>query len=109
MLHSKGRLALGLIFFLFCYVYLWIIVKPHLIYHGFGTLIPDIPMFATRWAPPVGWLPMHMVCSRRGITTHGWGRCLLCWSPCVSVSFRDAIMLMPAVPAQPSCTSTRLS
>jgi len=46
---SKGRLALGPAFFLFCYVYLWIVVKPHLIYHGFGTLIPHIPVFATGW------------------------------------------------------------
>ena len=46
---NKGRLVLGLIFFLFCYVYLWVVVKPHLIYHGFGTLIPDIPVFATGW------------------------------------------------------------
>ncbi|MFC1634977.1 DUF6057 family protein [Planctomycetota bacterium] len=49
MFISKGRLAFGLIFFLFCYVYLWIVVKPHLIYHGFGTLIPDIPEFAAGW------------------------------------------------------------
>ena len=47
LLSNKGRLALGLIFFLFCYAYLWIVVKPHLIYRGFGTLITDIPVFAT--------------------------------------------------------------
>ena len=50
MLVSKGRLVTGLIFFLFCYVYLWIVVKPHLIYHGYGTLIQDIPEFATGWS-----------------------------------------------------------
>ncbi|MBN2315985.1 MAG: hypothetical protein JXM79_18810 [Sedimentisphaerales bacterium] len=49
ILWSKGRLALGLIFFLLCYAYLWIVVKPHLIYHGYGTLIPDIPEFVTGW------------------------------------------------------------
>jgi len=49
ILWNKGRLALGLIFFLFCYVYLWIVVKPHLIYHGYGTLIADIPEYATGW------------------------------------------------------------
>ena len=49
ILLSKGRLVHGLIFFLFCYTYLWIVVKPHLIYHGFGTLITDIPVFATGW------------------------------------------------------------
>ena len=50
MLISKGRLGLGLIFFLFCYVYLWIVIKPHWIYHGYGTLIPDIPEYATGWS-----------------------------------------------------------
>jgi len=49
MLWSKGRLTLGLILFLFSYTYLWIVVKPHLIYHGYGTLISDIPEFATGW------------------------------------------------------------
>lgn len=49
ILLSKSRLALGLIFFLFCYAYLWLVVKPHLIYHGFGTLITNIPEFATGW------------------------------------------------------------
>ena len=49
ILWNKGRLAFGLTFFLFCYIYLWIVVKPHLIYHGYGTLIPDIPEFAAGW------------------------------------------------------------
>lgn len=49
ILLSKSRLSLGLIFFLFCYIYLWIVVKPDLIYHGFGTLITDIPVFVTGW------------------------------------------------------------
>ncbi|MEJ2704815.1 MAG: DUF6057 family protein, partial [Sedimentisphaerales bacterium] len=46
---SRGRLALGLIFFLFSYVYLGTVVKPNLIYRGFGTLITDIPVFVTGW------------------------------------------------------------
>lgn len=49
ILWGKDRLALGLVFFLFCYAYLWIVVKSHLIYHGFGTLIPDIPEYVAGW------------------------------------------------------------
>jgi hypothetical protein len=37
------------IFFVLCFVYLWLAVGPHLIYHGFGTLLPDAPPFATGW------------------------------------------------------------
>jgi hypothetical protein len=49
MFLNKGRLATGLIFFLLCYVYLWLIVKPDLIYHGFGTLVTNIPEFVANW------------------------------------------------------------
>jgi hypothetical protein len=27
----------------------WIVVEPHLIYNGFGTIIPDVPVFRTGW------------------------------------------------------------
>jgi hypothetical protein len=49
MLCRKRRFALNVIFFLLCYLYLWIVVKPHLIYHGFGTVIPNVPQFSTGW------------------------------------------------------------
>ncbi len=38
-----------LLFFVLCFLYLWLVVEPHLIYHGFGTLLPDAPPFATGW------------------------------------------------------------
>ncbi len=49
MLRRKSRLLLGVIFFLLCYFYVWKFIKPHLIYHGFGTIIPDVPLFSTGW------------------------------------------------------------
>jgi hypothetical protein len=39
-----------LLFFLLCFLYLWLVVGPHLIYHGFGTLLPNAPLFATGWS-----------------------------------------------------------
>jgi len=45
----KRQLLLDLLFFLVCTVYLWVMVKPHLIYHGFGTLILNVPQFSTGW------------------------------------------------------------
>jgi hypothetical protein len=38
-----------LIFLLLCYVYLWLVVKPQLIYHGFGTIVLNLPQFSTGW------------------------------------------------------------
>jgi hypothetical protein len=38
-----------LLFFVLCFLYLWLVVEPHLIYHGFGTLLPDAPAFAIGW------------------------------------------------------------
>ncbi len=49
MLRRKTRLLLGMIFFLLCYFYVWKFIKPDLIYHGFGTIIPDVPLFSTGW------------------------------------------------------------
>jgi MFS family permease len=39
-----------LLFFVLAFVYLWLVVEPHLIYHSFGTILPDAPMFATGWS-----------------------------------------------------------
>ncbi len=50
ILRRKSRLLTGMIFFLLCYVYIWIFVKPNLVYHGFGTVIPDVPLFSTGWS-----------------------------------------------------------
>ncbi len=36
-------------FFLLCYLYIWLFVEPHLIYHGFGTIILDVPLFSAGW------------------------------------------------------------
>lgn len=47
------RLALSgsyALFFVLSFVYLWLVVEPNLIYHGFGTLLPDAPHFATGWS-----------------------------------------------------------
>jgi len=38
------------LFFVLCFLYLWLVVEPNLIYHGFGTLLPDAPAFATGWS-----------------------------------------------------------
>ncbi|MCL5279120.1 MAG: DUF6057 family protein [Planctomycetes bacterium] len=43
-------LPFHLLFFVLCFLYLWLVVEPHLIYHGFGTLLPDAPPFATGWS-----------------------------------------------------------
>ncbi len=45
----KYRRLSYLIFFLLCYVYLWLVVKPRLIFHGFGTVVSDVPRFSTGW------------------------------------------------------------
>jgi hypothetical protein len=39
-----------LLFFLLCFIYLWLAVEPNLIYSCFGTILPDAPPFATGWA-----------------------------------------------------------
>jgi len=44
------RFPHNLIFFLLCYVYLWLFTEPHLIYNCFGTIIPDAPLFMTGWS-----------------------------------------------------------
>ena len=49
MLYIKSRVSIYLTFFLPCYLYIWLFVEPHLIYHGFGTIIPDVPFFSTGW------------------------------------------------------------
>ena len=38
----------ALIFFLLCYLYLWLVVKPYLIYQG-GRAITNFPVFFTGW------------------------------------------------------------
>lgn len=40
----------NLIFFVLAFLYFWLVVEPHLIYHCFGTILPDAPPFATGWA-----------------------------------------------------------
>ena len=46
---SKSRFLPGVIFFLLCYLYVSLSIKPNLVYHGFGTIIPDVPLFSTGW------------------------------------------------------------
>ena len=48
-LRNKSQLLLGVIFFLLCYLYVWKFIKPNLVYHGFGTIIPDVPLFSVGW------------------------------------------------------------
>jgi hypothetical protein len=49
ILRRKSRLLPGVIFFLLCYLYVWIFIRPDLVYHGFGTIIPDVPLFSDGW------------------------------------------------------------
>ncbi|MHC4325365.1 MAG: DUF6057 family protein, partial [Planctomycetota bacterium] len=49
MLRRKSRLLPGAIFFLLCYLYVWLFIEPNLVYHGFGALIPDAPLFSADW------------------------------------------------------------
>jgi len=44
------RFPHNLIFFLLCYIYLWLFTEPHLLYYCFGTIIPDAPSFMTGWS-----------------------------------------------------------
>ena len=37
----------NLLFFVLCFFYLWLVVEPNLIYHCYGTILPDAPLFAT--------------------------------------------------------------
>jgi hypothetical protein len=46
---GRSRLWLGLLFFLLCYGYLWLLVQCRLIYDGFGTIVLDVPVFAVGW------------------------------------------------------------
>jgi hypothetical protein len=78
---GKNRLWFGLLFFLLCYGYLWLLVKPRLIYDGFGTMVMDVPVFAAGWqflrdslAVPGGPVVYAYGFSRRDSTTLGWGR-----------------------------------
>jgi len=43
-------LASYLPFFVLCFLYLWLVVEPQLIYHCFGTILPNAPLFATGWS-----------------------------------------------------------
>src|SRR4030042_346156 len=49
ILRRKSRLLPGMIFFLLCYFYVWIFIKPDLVFHGFGPIIPDVPLFSIGW------------------------------------------------------------
>ena len=44
-----SRLWFGVVFSVLCYVVMWRLVEPALIYHGFGTVIADVPVFSTGW------------------------------------------------------------
>ena len=37
-----------LLFFVLCYLYLWLVVEPHLLYHG-GRAVTNFPVFFTEW------------------------------------------------------------
>ncbi len=37
----------NLLFFALCFIYLWLVVEPDLLYHCFGTILPAAPLFAT--------------------------------------------------------------
>ncbi|UCG57728.1 MAG: hypothetical protein JSU70_23045 [Phycisphaerales bacterium] len=50
MLLRVKWLPTNLVFFVLCFLYLWLVVEPHLIYHCFGTILPGAPQFATGWS-----------------------------------------------------------
>lgn len=54
----------NLLFFVLCFFYLWLVVEPHLIYHGFGTILPSAPSFASGPAFLMG----HLATPGGGIT-----------------------------------------
>ncbi|UCD53376.1 MAG: hypothetical protein JSW27_12145, partial [Phycisphaerales bacterium] len=64
----RSQLWFGLAFFLLCYVYLWRVVQPSLIYHGFGTLIYDVPVFSIGWQFLKDALDVP-----GGLTLYAWG------------------------------------
>ncbi len=39
-----------LLFFALGFVWLWLVVRPDLVYYCFGTILPDVPQFATGWS-----------------------------------------------------------
>ncbi len=41
------QLPHNLLFLALCFVYLWLVVEPDLLYHCFGTILPAAPLFAT--------------------------------------------------------------
>ena len=50
MLQRMKWLPKNPVFFVLCFIYLWLVVEPHLIYHCFGTILPTAPQFATGWS-----------------------------------------------------------
>ncbi|MGD8787180.1 MAG: DUF6057 family protein, partial [Phycisphaerales bacterium] len=49
MLYRIKQIPHNLIFFLFGIFYLRFVVEPRLLYHGFGTVLPNAPGFLTGW------------------------------------------------------------
>jgi len=46
---ANGRQWLALAFFTIYYIYLWRVIDPALIYHGFGTIVRDVPLYSSGW------------------------------------------------------------
>ena len=49
MLYRIKQVPHNLVFFLFGAAYIWLVIEPNLIYHCFGTILPDAPTFITGW------------------------------------------------------------
>lgn len=49
MLYRIKQIPHNLVFFLFGAAYIWLVIEPNLIYHCFGTILPDTPTFITGW------------------------------------------------------------
>lgn len=64
----KSPVWFGPLFFLLCYVYLWLFVNPRLIYDGFGTIVLDVPVFATGWP-----FLKNALGTPGGLTTYAYG------------------------------------
>ena len=117
MLRRKSRILLNVIFFFLCYLYVWTFIKPDLIYHGFGTIIPDVPLFSTGWQFLRDSLNLP-----GGLTVYAYGF-LSQWyyyswlgalvvvlvALCASVSFQDSIIFTLITLVRPFCTIFRPS
>lgn len=71
--------SLDPILFVFAFVYLWLRVQPHLLYHAFGSLLPGAIPFSTDWlfAAETFSMPAAGVVYLTGLLSQGYASSLL--------------------------------